>query len=156
MPFSADVLFADTISSEKAADLLREFEATGVSAGLREVSPRRSIGEIAWLALLTIPAKPFFEELAKNFADDASQQFKTLVGKVLHRGKRAPESPLVLVLQDSATGIQVVLESDLPSEAYAQLLSFDLTTIHQGPLRYDRRQRRWRLECDEQKQSVYG
>ncbi len=101
-----------------------------------------------------MPAKPFFEQLAKTFADDAYRRLKTLVGKVgtvLHRDKTFTGAPKILVLQDSTTGVQVILESDLPDEAHQQLLSSDLSTIRRGPLHYDRHNQRWRSELDEAK-----
>ena len=63
--------------------------------------------------------------------------------------EKPTSSPQVLVLQDSTTGVQVVLEPDLPDEAFEQLLTFDLATIRRGPLHYDRHCRRWRSELDE-------
>jgi hypothetical protein len=156
MPLSANVLLAGTISSQETAELLLEFEAIGLSADLREVSPRRSIGEIAWLALVLVPLKPFFDQIAKDFTDDSYRHLKTLVGKILGRRTQPRKSPQVLVLQDSTTGIQVVLESDLPEQAYQQLFGFDLTTIRRGPLHYDRHHNRWRSELDEQQKPVSG
>lgn len=55
----------------------------------------------------------------------------------------------ILVLQDTVTGVQVVLEPDLPADSYRQLLSFDLATVRRGPLHYDLHRRRWRSELDE-------
>jgi hypothetical protein len=60
----------------------------------------------------------------------------------------------MLVLQDAATGVQVVIEPDLPDESYQQLLALDLSTIRHGPVHYDRHQRRWRSELDEAERSV--
>ena len=57
--------------------------------------------------------------------------------------------PLVLILQDKTTGVQVVLEPGLPDEAFEQLLVFDLAAIRRGPLHYDQRRRQWRAELDE-------
>ncbi len=152
MPVSAEVLVVGELSPEEAAELIDDFDAMGLTIDLREVPPRRSIGDIAWLALIAVPAKPFFEQLAKNSGDDAYRRLKTLVGKVgtaLHRGETPSVTPKVLVLQDSTTGVQVILESDLPDEAHQQLLAFDLHTIRRGPLHYDRHNRRWRSELDE-------
>jgi hypothetical protein len=58
----------------------------------------------------------------------------------------------VLLLQDSTTGIQVVLEADLPDEASQKLLALDLSTIRRGPVHYDRHHHRWRSELDEAEQ----
>jgi len=55
----------------------------------------------------------------------------------------------VLVLQDTTTRLQVVLEADLPVEAYRQLISLDLAAIRHGPLHYDRQRSEWRSELDE-------
>ena len=155
MPLPADVLFAGKLSAEEAAQLAQEFEAVGLTADLREVSPRRSLGEIAWLVLAAVPLKPFFDQLAKDSAADAYQRLQSLVGKIFHgREPQATESPRVLLLQDSTTGVQVVLEPDLPAEAHHQLLTFDLATIHRGPLHYDRYRHRWRSELDEADRST--
>lgn len=55
----------------------------------------------------------------------------------------------MLVLQDTATRLQVVLEVNLPPTAYEQLCALDLSTFPQGPLHYDRHQARWCTELDE-------
>jgi hypothetical protein len=150
LPLHADVLFAGQLSDHEAAELVQEFEMVGSTAELREVSPRRSLGDIAWLALVALPLKPFYEQLAKDFATDAHRRLKALTGKMIYRRAEKPtSSPQVLVLQDSTTGVQVILEPDLPDEAFEQLLAFDLAAIRRGPLHYDRHRRRWRSELDE-------
>ena len=104
MPLSADVLFAGPLSPEEAAELAQEFGTVGLTAELREVSPRRSLGDIAWLALVAVPLKPFYEQLAKDFASDAHHHLKTLTGKICKRAKEPTGSPRAIVLQDSTTG----------------------------------------------------
>jgi hypothetical protein len=149
VPVSANILFAGRLSTPETVELTQAFTAVGVAPDLREVPPRRALEDIAWLALIALPLKPFYDQLAKDFATDAHRHLKTLTGKILHRAGKPTSSPQVLVLQDSATGVQVVLESDLPDEAFEQLLTFDLATIRRGPLHYDRHRRRWRSELDE-------
>ena len=65
------------------------------------------------------------------------------------RKQPAAEQPRPLVLQDTASGLRVVLEADLPDTAYQQLIGLDLAKFQLGPLHYDRQQRRWRSELDE-------
>ena len=151
MPVCASVLVASSdLSDEAAAQLIEDFHSVGVTAELRQVSPRRSLGEIAWLALAVVPLKPFFDQLIKDFADDAYQRLRTCIVKLFRLHPSPPtEPPRVLLLQDSTTGIQVVLEPDLPVRAYKQLLSFDFATLRRGPLHYDQHRRRWRSELDE-------
>jgi hypothetical protein len=150
MPVCANVLFASDLSDEGVAQLIEDFQSVGVTAELRQVSPRRALAEIAWLALAVIPLKPFFDQLANDFADDAYQRLKTFIAKLFRLHRPPPtEPPRVLLLQDSTTGIQVVLEPDLPARAYQQLLSFDFATLRRGPLHYDQHRHRWRSELDE-------
>ena len=150
MPVCASVLFASDLSDQAAAQLIEDFQSVGVTAELRQVSPRRGLGEIAWLALAVVPLKPFFDQLTKDFADDAYQRLKTFIARLFRLHPPPPtEPPRVLLLQDSTTGIQVVLEPDLPARAYQQLLSFDFAALRRGPLHYDQHRRRWRSELDE-------
>ena len=43
----------------------------------------------------------------------------------------------------------VVLEADLPAEAYRQLTALDLSRFSHGPVHYDLGRGRWRAELDE-------
>jgi hypothetical protein len=61
-----------------------------------------------------------------------------------------PKPKQILMLQDTDTGLRVVLEPDLPAESFRQLLSLDLTKFTHGPLHYDLARGRWRSELDEQ------
>ncbi len=54
-----------------------------------------------------------------------------------------------MVLQDVTSGLQIVLDQDLPAEGYQQLLTLDLSRFRLGPVHYDRIQQRWRSELDE-------
>jgi len=47
-----------------------------------------------------------------------------------------------------------VLEADLPPDAYAALLSLDLSNFYKGPLHYDRHRGAWRSELDEWQQQM--
>jgi len=147
-----EVLVAREILADEAARVAGEFTEVGVTADLRVVAPRRSLGDIGWLFLAALPLQPFFSQLADDFADDVYERLKMFVNRVLRRPSAgAGDQPRpVLVLQDTITGVQVVLEPDLPAESYRQLLSFDLSTVRRGPLHYDVHRQRWRSELDEQ------
>ena len=53
------------------------------------------------------------------------------------------------MLQDTTTGLQIILDHDLPADGYRQLLTLDLSPFRLGPLHYDHVQHRWRSELDE-------
>jgi hypothetical protein len=145
----ADVLIAEPIAADEAAEIAAAFGSVGLTADLRIVSTKRSLADLTWLVLAAIPLQPFFNRLAEDLADDAHQRLKTFVTRVLRRPAAANQPKPVLILQDTITGVQVVLEPDLPADSYRQLLSFDLATVRRGPLHYDAHRRRWRSELDE-------
>jgi hypothetical protein len=154
------VLVAGPLSSAGSWELVRVFEQVGVAAVVREVPPRRGWRDLAWLALIAVPLKPFYEELAKNAAGDVYRRLKSVTTTVLLRVRGeapsrtdTPDSS-VLVLQDTETGVQVVIEADLPDESYRQLVTLDLSGFRHGPVHYDRHQCRWRSELDEAEQSA--
>jgi hypothetical protein len=97
------------------------------------VSTRRGLDQLQWLVLATLPLHAFLSGLGSAAAEDAATGLKRLVGQAVgdHRKKASPGQ--VLVLQDAETRLQVVLEADLPGEAYQALIALDLTAFRQGP-----------------------
>lgn len=99
-----------------------------------------------------MPLHAFLSGLGSAAAQDVAQGLRRLVGRVLGATHRTMLAPQVLVLQDAATRLQVVLEADLPAEAYQALVALDLSVFVQGPVHYDRQRGRWRSELDEWQQ----
>jgi hypothetical protein len=150
----AEVLISEQISADEAVRITAEFGSVGLTANLRVAGPKRSVSDVAWFLLAALPLQPFFNQLAGDFADDVHERLKTFVTQVLHRRPSANQPKPVLVLQDTLSGVQVVLEPDLPAESYRQLLTFDLSTVRRGPLHYDLHRRQWRSELDEERSTT--
>lgn len=145
----AEVLVAYKPSAEEAAQLYNDFKEIGLITNVREVSPRRSF-DFAWMILAALPWKPFVDKLIQEFASDAYKRLKIVTTRIFDRRQLSPKiEQRLLVLQDTLTGVQVVLEPDLPAEGYRQLLNFDLSAIQRGPLHYDQHRKQWRAELNE-------
>lgn len=149
MTAPVEVLVAEPISASEAARITEEFNSVGLNADLRVVAPKRSLGDIAWFLIAALPLQPFFTRLAEDTADDVHERLKAFVTHVILRRPAETQPQPILVLQDTLSGVRVVLEPDLPAESYRQLLSFDMSTVRRGPLHYDMHRRRWRSELDE-------
>lgn len=149
MTVRVEVLIAEPISTSEAARLTEEFGSIGLNADLRVVAPKRSLSDVAWFLIAALPLQAFFNRLAEEMADDVHDRLKAFVTHVLPRRPAETRPPPLLVLQDTLSGVRVVLEPDLPAESYQQLLSFDMSTVRRGPLHYDMHRRRWRSELDE-------
>jgi hypothetical protein len=154
-PRAAEVLITAEVSAEEEQAIVEAFRALGVAARARMVPTRRSLEQLQWLVLAALPLHAFLSELGSAAAQDAAQCLKRLVGRVVGT-KRATASSeqvlvlvLVLVLQDAVTRLQVVLEADLPLDAYQALVTLDLSVFRQGPVHYDRQRGKWHSELDE-------
>ncbi|MGH3916045.1 MAG: hypothetical protein ACRDTC_21945 [Pseudonocardiaceae bacterium] len=151
-PPTAEVLITAEVSAEEEQAIVGAFRALGVAVRIRQVSTRRGLEQLHWLVLAALPLHAFLSGLGSAAAEDVVHGIKRLVGRVLG-GKRATASAgQVLVLQDAETRLQVVLEADLPVEAYQALVALDLSAFRQGPVHYDRQRGRWRSERDEWQQ----
>jgi hypothetical protein len=135
--------------------LLDVLAGCGASTQIETVPVHRGeSAALTWIVLAVLPLQAFLAALGSKMADDAYAQVRTLV-KRLAAGRHQPPGagparpPAPLVLVDRGTGLQVVLEADLPAEAYRQLTALDLSQFSHGPVHYDLGRGRWRAELDE-------
>ena len=151
---TAEVLHDDRIGDDDEQSILAALTACGVAARARVIPPRRDTQTLTWLMLISLPLQSFLSAAGEKFAADAYERFTRAVGRLLGRHRQAEDTPgtgdpPVLVLQDPATGLRIVLEPDLPDETHEQLRALDLSRYRFGPLHYDRTLHRWRSELDE-------
>ena len=131
-PLAAEVLVTAEVSAEKEQAIVEAFRALGVVARTRMVPTRRGLEQLQWLVLAALPLHAFLSGLGSAAAQDVAQSFKRLVGRVLGVKRKTEPVPQVLVLQDAETRLQVVLEADLPAEAYEALVALDEWQQRQG------------------------
>jgi hypothetical protein len=148
-PLEANVLLDAGVPPDQERLLVDVFDQLGVTAHTRVVPPRRGVAELNWLVLVSLPLQAFLGSVGTKFADDAYRGLKTLLGRLVHQDRPAPGGQRPMVLRDDATGLELVLEPDLPDEGYRQLFDLDLQQFEVGPVHYDRHQGRWRSERDE-------
>jgi hypothetical protein len=147
--FEADVLVDAEVPQQQERLLVEALAQLGVTARTRVVAPRRGVGELGWLVLASLPLQAFLASLGTSVADETYRGLRSVVGRLLHRDPPAPGGQRPMVLRDETSGLQVVLEADLPDEAFRRLVGLDLSQFRLGPVHYDRHQGRWRSELDE-------
>jgi hypothetical protein len=148
-PLEADVLVDAEVSPDDERLLVDALAGLGVHARTRVVPTRRGVGDLSWVVLVSLPLQAFLTSMGATLAEQAQQGLRDLVGRLLRRDQPSPAGQRPMVLRDVATGLQVVLEPDLPAEGYRQLLGLDLSQFQVGPVHYDRFQGRWRSELGE-------
>jgi hypothetical protein len=152
-PLVAEILITAEVSAEEEQAIVEAFRALHVAARSRMVPTRRGVEELQWLVLATLPLHAFLSGIGSAAAEDLAKGMKRLIGRVVGAKRKTALSEQILVLQDTATRLQIVLEADLPTEAYQALVALDLSVFRQGPVHYDRQRGRWRSELDEWQQA---
>ncbi|HKR49453.1 MAG TPA: hypothetical protein VJT72_07710 [Pseudonocardiaceae bacterium] len=151
-PLVAEVFVTTEVSAEEEQAIVGAFRDLDVAARTRMVPTRRGLEQLHWLVLATLPLHAFLSGLGSAAAQDVAQGLKRVVSRVVGAKRVTAPPAQVLVLQDAVTQLQIVLEADLPTEAYRALVALDLSAFGQGPVHYDRQGGRWRSELDEWQQ----
>ena len=150
---TAEVLHDGRVTGDDEELILAALTECGVAAQVKTIPARRDAQTLSWLLLVSLPLQGFLSSMSQQVAEDAYRTFTRAVGRLLERHQRPADTPArqppVLILQDPATGLRIVLEPDLPAEAHTQLCALDLSRYRLGPLHYDRALHRWRSELDE-------
>ena len=151
---AAEVLHDGRIGVDDEEVILAALADCGVASEVKIIPARRDAQALTWLVLISLPLQGFMTAVGTKIAEDAYGKFIQAARRLFDRHRHPVDAPAagvppVLVLQDPATGLRIVLEPDLPGDAYEQLPRLDLAGYRYGPLHYDRSLRRWRSELDE-------
>lgn len=150
----ADLVVDHRITRAQEQPLTDALAALGFASSVRVLPPRRVVEPLSWLILVSLPLHAFLTTVGNKAAEAAYHRLQNAVRNLRASSTTAtaaapPEPSRPVVLQDPATGLRIVLDPDLPSGAYRQLLSLDLTRYRLGPLHYDQARSRWRSPLDE-------
>jgi hypothetical protein len=131
-------------------ELKQALAAAGFAVTAKELPAVRGVEMLNAVALMMIPLHAFLSAAGSKAGAEVWPLFKTGIRKILHRDLVGPASVgRPLVVQDTATGLKIVMDRDLPDEAYEALRTLDLTAFHQGPIDWDHSRGRWRSLADE-------
>ncbi|NUP53656.1 MAG: hypothetical protein HOW97_40995 [Catenulispora sp.] len=131
------------------AELREALAEAGFDVFAQDLPTVRGLENLDAIALLMIPLHSFLTAAGEHLAADAYGRFKSGIRRLLHRPAKDESRPAPLIVQDTATGLKIVMERDLPDEAYEALRTLDLTTFTAGPVDWDRARNRWRSVVDE-------
>lgn len=145
----AELLVGTDVTAADEERLVQLLSGLGVRAEARRTLAYRGPAGLDWLVLVSLPLDGFLSGLGSEAVRGCYEEVKRLAKRLTGRTANPGSTPVPLILEDSATGLRIVLESDLPIEAYQELPRLNLADYHAGPLHYDRYRRAWRSELDE-------
>lgn len=155
----ATVFISDDVPRKEEQELMEALEELGFAGSAKEMPTVRSADMVEAIAVLMIPATAFLNALGASVATDAYDKFKRGLARVFRRHADSGDAGTgagvgagagqPIVLKDVQTGLQILIGSDLPNEAYSALTSLHLEEFRVGPLHWDQMLRRWRSIADE-------
>jgi len=122
--------------------LVEAFSAPGVRVRVRVWPTRRGADTLNWLFLVALPLQSFLGAFGGKLAEDAHRKLRGIVRPAHGEADRAPAGRPV-VLQDTATGIRIVLGPEVDGAAYRKLRTLDLAQFRYDTLRYETAEARW-------------
>jgi hypothetical protein len=140
---TVDVLVHDVLSTDDLSRVRTALEAAGMQATIRVMPPRRGI-DPSWLLLITFPAHTMLKVALERMGAEAFEQLKRLAGALRNRTRARAAAPSdLLILQCTDSSARIVLEPDLPQDAYRILVEQVVHIVRDGEWRYDRQRARW-------------
>ena len=127
---------------------LRTFRAAGVEADVNNSYERRGVGTFPWAVLIEVPVGAFFTALATAAGRDAWKSLKQLVGRIYEARRQSPVPEGAVLLQDPDVHEDLVLQEDLPDQAWELVVKIDLRKTPSGQLRWDKTKIEWRDPWD--------
>lgn len=148
---------ADGVTAHDRELLADAMGALGVPVRPKPAPALRGTDTVTWVVLALLPLQAVLTSLGTKAGEDAWARLRKTVASITARRDTTAQEPgpptgtsvAPLVLQDTATGIRILLEPDLPDSAYGALRELDLSRFRYGPLHYDREAQRWRSIADE-------
>ena len=147
----AELLLSRRLSATDEQDVIAFFEQFGTVSRHRRVRAHRGAA-IEWLVLAALPLQAFLQNLGTLSGGDAYGAFKNLIARLPHHephSRAEAKSVRPIILQDTDSGLQVMIESDLPEIAYRQLYQLNLAQFSSGPIHFDRNLGCWRADSEE-------
>ncbi|MGH3873061.1 MAG: hypothetical protein ACRDSR_16405 [Pseudonocardiaceae bacterium] len=138
-----DIMVRDTLIADDLTLVRTAFEAAGLQTIIRVMPPRRDI-DPSWLVLITFPLQTMLQVALERMGADAFERLRRLAGTLRNRPRRrvAGHSELV-ILKCTDSSARIVLEPDLPQDAYRVLVEQVVPLVIDGEWRYDRQRARW-------------
>jgi hypothetical protein len=144
----AELLVGTDVTADDEERLVQLLLELGVRAQARRTLAYRGPA-LDWLVLVSLPLNGFLSGLGSEAVRGCYEEVRRLARRLTGRAADQGKAPVPLILEDSATGLRIVLEADLPIEAYQELPRLNLADYQAGPLHYDRYRGAWRSELDE-------
>jgi hypothetical protein len=141
---AADAAIYGSGRADDEARVRQAFSELDVNVRVRTATYGEDPG-LSWVLIVSVSTRLLFENMAQRA--EVALQIRELTRRTLLRGADARGG--LLLLQDTETGVAIVLAPNLPDAAFRSLPAVDLLQFTFGPLHYDPAEGAWRSLFDE-------
>jgi hypothetical protein len=140
-----EILLESSAPAEDIAAVDGAFRNAGFVAKVSPVYERKAFtDELPWVVMATVPITAFLSAFAAAAGKDAYDTLKNLVCKIWVKRTKNSGSSGNFILIDSKSGIWVLLDPDIPSDAYSELAKLDINSLtNPNAIKYDKDKKKW-------------
>ena len=139
-----EVLLDSSATPEEVGVVKQAFTDVGLTAKVRPSYERRGIGDLPWIVMVSVPLTAFLTAFAAEAGKDVYKKLKRLVRTIWDKRTKTSGPSGSFIIRDVKSGIWVLLDPDIPDDAYSALSELDLESLQgSGVLRYDKNQKGW-------------
>lgn len=130
--------------AEDVAAVKEAFNDAGLMATVRPSFERKGIGDFPWIVMVSAPLTAFLTAFAAAAGKESYEGLKKLVRTIWAKRTKTSGPSGSFTIVDSKSGVWVLLDPDIPDDAYSALTKLDFDSL-QGPgvLKYDKDEKRW-------------
>jgi hypothetical protein len=139
-----EILLDSSATPEEVGVVREAFTDAGLTAKVRPSYERRGTGDLPWVVMVSVPLTAFLTAFAAEAGKDAYKGLKRLVRTIWDKRTKTSGPSGSFTIIDIKSGIWVLLDPDIPDDAYSALSELDLDSLQgSGVLKYDKNQEGW-------------
>jgi hypothetical protein len=140
-----EVMLESTATPYEVAAVGNAFLVAGLDAKVSANYERRGADIYPWALFVLVPVGAFFKKIGEAAGEDAWKALKGLVRRLYEARRESPAPKGVVVLQSRGEFEEdIVLEDDLPDEAWEALIRIERRRTSSGYMRWDPSKGKWR------------
>lgn len=139
-----EVLLDSSASADEVTAVREVFNDAGLMVTVRPSYKRKGVGDFPWIVIISAPLTAFLTAFAAAAGKGFYKELKKLVHSIRSKRTKTSGTRGDFIIIDSESGIWILLNPDIPEDAYRALAELDLDAfLGSGVLKYDNDEKEW-------------
>jgi hypothetical protein len=139
-----EVLLDSSAPAEDVAAVREAFNDAGLMVTVRPSYERKGIGDFPWIVMVSAPLTAFLMAFAAAAGKESYEGLKKLVRSIWAKRTKTSGLSGSFTIVDSKSGVWVLLDPDIPDDAYSALAKLDMDSMKRpNVIKYDKDKKQW-------------